>query len=152
MAKTSFQGVVRSYGGQDKNSGVTPGVMTQSEVISFNAGSTTSTQARIGASATTGEYFVLPSGAVPIQFAVTVAATGATATVDIGSSADDNGFFDEAVVGVKGTITGANGAEVIAAGITSNTTVYGMVGDVAGTGTVTGVFTYAVADNGKPSE
>jgi len=37
MATTSFQGIVRSYGGQDKSSGATPGVVLLSEVISFDA-------------------------------------------------------------------------------------------------------------------
>lgn len=152
MAKTTFQGVVRSYGGQDKSSGVSPAVITQSEVISFLSSTTTSTPVRIGASASTGDVFVLPAGAVPMSFQVVVPASGAGATVDIGSDDDDNGFFDECVVATKGTITGAAGAEVIAAGVTANSTVYGKVGSTAGTGTVTGVFTFTVADNGKPSE
>ena len=36
MATTSFQGIVRSYGGQDK-SVTTPGVVVLSETISFDA-------------------------------------------------------------------------------------------------------------------
>ena len=152
MAKTTFQGVVRSYGGQDKSSGVSPAVMTQSEIISFLSSTTTSTPTRIGASASAGKIFVLPAGAVPISFIPIVAATGSGATVDIGNATDADGFFNEAVVEPKGTVTGANGADVIVAGVTSNTTVYANVGGTAGTGTVTGVFTYTIADNGQPSE
>ena len=36
MATTSFQGIVRSYGGQDKSSGVTPSNVSLSAIVSFN--------------------------------------------------------------------------------------------------------------------
>jgi len=60
MATTSFQGIVRSYGGQDKSSGATPGVVLLSEVISFDAAAAAValTPVRIGTSATAGETFV----------------------------------------------------------------------------------------------
>ena len=76
-------------------------------------------------------------------------ATGGTnPTVDIGSSADDDGFFNEADAD-KGSLKGADGALVVAGGITAATTVTGKVGASAATGgTITGVFTYTVVDNG----
>ena len=154
MATTSFQGIVRSYGGQDKSSGVTPGVLLLSEVISFNAAATavSLTPVRIGTSATAGSTFVLPAGAIPVSFSVVAASTGGGSTVDIGTTADVDGFFNEVASATKGTLKGADGALVIPAGIPANATVAASVGAGAGTGTVTGVFTYTVVDNSKPGE
>ena len=153
MATTSFQGIVRSYGGQDK-SVTTPGVVVLSEVISFDAAATavSLTPVRIGTSATTGATFVLPKGAIPISFTVVVASSGASSTVDIGTTADVDGFFNEVASVTKGTIKGADGALVVAGGIPANATVAASVGATAGTGTVTGVFTYTIADNAQPGE
>ena len=153
MATTSFQGIVRSYGGQDK-SATTPGVVVLSEVISFNAAATavSLTPVRIGTSATTGATFILPKGAIPISFTVVVPSTGASSTVDIGTTADVDGFFNEVASVTKGTIKGADGALVVAGGITVNSTVAASVGATAGTGTVTGVFTYTIVDNAQPGE
>jgi hypothetical protein len=153
MATTSFQGIVRSYGGQDK-SVTTPGVVVLSEVISFNAAATavSLTPVRIGTSATTGATFVLPKGAVPISFTVVAASTGAGSTVDIGTTADVDGFFNEVASATKGTIKGADGALVVVGGIPANATVAASVGATAGTGTVTGVFTYTIVDNAQPGE
>ena len=140
MATTSFQGIVRSYGGQDK-SVTTPGVVVLSETISFNAAATAAslTPVRIGTSATTGATFVLPKGAIPISFTVVVASSGASSTVDIGTTADVDGFFNEVTSVTKGSINGAGGALVVAGGIPANATVAASVGATAGTGTVTGV-------------
>jgi hypothetical protein len=153
MATTSFQGIVRSYGGQDK-SVTTPGVVVLSETISFNAAATAAslTPVRIGASATTGATFILPKGAIPISFSVVVASVGASSTVDIGTTADVDGFFNEVTSITKGSINGAGGALVIAGGIPANATVAASVGATAGTGTVTGVFTYTIVDNAQPGE
>ena len=153
MATTSFQGIVRSYGGQDK-SVTTPGVVVLSEVISFNAAATavSLTPVRIGTSATTGATFVLPKGAVPISFTVVAASTGAGSTVDIGTTADVDGFFNEVASATKGTTKGADGALVVVGGIPANATVAASVGATAGTGTVTGVFTYTIVDNAQPGE
>jgi len=154
MATTSFQGIVRSYGGQDKSSGVTPGVLLLSEVISFNAAAAAVdlTPVRIGTSATAGETFVLPAGAIPVSFSVVIASTGASSTVDIGTTVDVDGFFNEVASVTKGTLKGADGALVTAVGITANATVAASVGATAGTGTVTGVFTYTVVDNARAGE
>ena len=153
MATTSFQGIVRSYGGQDK-SVTTPGVVVLSETISFNAAATavSLTPVRIGTSATTGATFILPKGAIPISFTVVVASSGASSTVDIGTTADVDGFFNEVTSVTKGSINGAGGALVVAGGIPANATVAASVGATAGTGTVTGVFTYTIVDNAQPGE
>jgi hypothetical protein len=154
MATTTFQGKVRSYGGQDKSSGATPGVVLLSEVISFNAAATAGslTPVRIGTSATAGNQFVLPKGAIPVSFTVVVPSTGAGSTVDIGTTADVDGFFNEVASVTKGSIKGADGALVVAGGIPANATVAASVGATAGTGTVTGVFTYTVVDNAVAGE
>ena len=153
MATTTFQGIVRSHGGQDK-SVTTPGVVVLSEIISFNAAAAavSLTPVRIGTSATAGKTFVLPAGAVPVSFTVIVPSSGAGSTVDIGTTADVDGFFNEVASVTKGSIKGADGALVVAGGIPANATVAASVGATAGTGTVTGVFTYTVADNAKPGE
>ena len=153
MATTSFQGIVRSYGGQDK-SVTTPGVVVLSETISFDAAATavSLTPVRIGTSASAGATFVLPKGAIPISFTVVVASSGASSTVDIGTTADVDGFFNEVASVTKGSIKGADGALVVGGGITANATVAASVGATAGTGTVTGVFTYTIVDNAQPGE
>ena len=154
MATTTFQGKVRSYGGQDKSSGATPGVVLLSEVISFNAAAAAVnlTPVRIGISATAGNLFVLPKGAIPVSFTVVVPSTGGSSTVDIGTTADVDGFFNEVASVTKGSIKGADGALVVAGGIPANATVAASVGATAGTGTVTGVFTYTVVDNAVAGE
>jgi hypothetical protein len=153
MATTSFQGIVRSYGGQDKSL-TTPGVVVLSETISFDAAATavSLTPVRIGTSASAGDTFILPKGAIPISFSVVVASSGASSTVDIGTTADVDGFFNEVTSVTKGSINGAGGALVIAGGIPANATVAASVGSTAGTGTVTGVFTYTIVDNAQPGE
>ena len=152
MATTTFQGIVRSNGGAGKGN-ATPSVVTLSEVISFDPTAAAATNVRIGSSSSSGETFVLPEGAVPVSFMTIGGATGGTnPTVDIGSSADDDGFFNEVDCDTKGSLKGADGALVVAGGITAAATVTGKVGASAATGgTVTGVFTYTVVDNGAES-
>jgi len=149
MANTTFQGVVRSYGGGDKGS-VTPGVVTQSVTISFDPTATGATAVKIGTSSSSGENFVLPAGAVPISLlSLGGAAGGTNPTVDIGSSADPDGFFNEVDADTKGTLKGADGALVDGDGVSAATTVTGNVGASAATsGTFTGVFTYVIFNNG----
>ena len=152
MATTTFQGIVRSNGGAGKGN-ATPSVVTLSEVISFDPTAAAATNVRIGTSSSSGETFVLPTGAVPVSFMTIGGATGGTnPTVDIGSSADDDGFFNEVDCDTKGSLKGADGALVVAGGISAATTVTGKKGASAATGgTVTGVFTYTVVDNGAES-
>ena len=78
MATTSFQGIVRSYGGQDKSSGVTPSNVILSAIVSFNPVGASAVAVRVGTSATSGEIFKLPKGAVPTQFISLGGATGGT--------------------------------------------------------------------------
>ena len=149
MATTTFQGIVRSNGGAGKGN-ATPSVVTLSEVISFDPTQSSATAVRIGTSATAGQTFVLPAGAIPISFMTIGGSTGGTnPTVDIGTSADPDGFFNEVDSDTKGTLKGADGALVVAGGITAASTVTGSVGSSAATGgTVTGIFTYTVVDAG----
>ena len=110
------------------------------------------TPVRIGTSASAGATFILPKGAIPISFSVVVASSGASSTVDIGTTDDVDGFFNEVTSVTKGSINGAGGALVVAGGIPANATVAASVGATAGTGTVTGVFTYTIVDNAQPGE
>ena len=150
MANTTFQGVGRSYGGGTKGTH-TPVPMTQSVQISFDPTATSATNVRIGTSATSGETLTLPAGAIPIQLAILGGATGGTnPTVDIGTSADPDGLFNEVDADNSGNaIVGANGALVVAGGLAADATVTGIVGSSAATGgTFTGILTYAMANNG----
>lgn len=149
MANTTFQGVVRSYGGGSKGTH-TPGVMTQSVQISFDPTETSATNVRIGTSASSGETLVLPAGAIPVSIMTIGGATGGTnPTVDIGTSADDDGLFNEVDADTKGSVKGADGALAVAGGLAADATVTGKVGASAATGgTYTGILTYVMANNG----
>ena len=152
MATTTFQGIVRSNGGAGKGNS-TPSVVTLSEVIAFDPTAVSATAVKVGTSSSTGNDFVLPAGAVPISFMTIGGATGGTnPTVDIGTSADPDGFFNEADADTKGSLKGADGALVVGGGIAADVTVTGMKGVSAATGgTIVGVFTYTVADSGAES-
>ena len=150
MANTTFQGVVRTYGGGGKGTH-TPVPMTQSVQISFDPTATSATNVRIGTSATSGETLTLPAGAIPIQLAILGGATGGTnPTVDIGTSADPDGLFNEVDADATGNdIVAANGALSVAGGLAADATVTGMKGSSAATGgTFTGILTYVMANNG----
>jgi hypothetical protein len=144
---------MRSFSGASKESGVTPGVVTQSVIISFSPTPASPTPVRIGTSASTGSLFTLPAGAVPISFTSLGGSTGGSSpTVDIGTAAAGDGFFNEADADTKGVITGANGSLVVAGGITAPVVVTGKVGASAATGgTTSGIFTYTVVDDGTES-
>ena len=149
MANTTFQGVGRSYGGGSKGTHA-PGVMTQSVQISFDPTQSSATNVRIGTSSSSGETLVLPAGAIPISIMTIGGATGGTnPTVDIGTSADDDGLFNEVDADGTGTLKGADGALAVAGGLAADATVTGKVGSSAATGgTFTGILTYAMANNG----
>ena len=157
MAKTTFQGVVRSFGGVSKNSTTIPGVMTQSVVFAADPTATGATAVRVGTSASTGKTLVLPAGAVPISVMTIGAATGTGATLDIGGTTatgaiDADGLFNEVDADTKGTVKGADGALVLASGLAVNTTVYAVAGSTAATGgTFVGVLTYTMTDDGSES-
>jgi hypothetical protein len=152
MAKSTFQGVVRSYGGANKHN-ATPGVMVQSVQFSCDPTATGATNVRIGTSSSAGQTLILPAGAIVMSVqGIGVAAGGTNPTVDLGSSADPDGIVNELPVDVKGEITGANGALVVTGGLAASTTVTANVGASAATsGTFTGILTYAMADDGTES-
>ena len=154
MATTSFQGIVRSYGGQDKSSGVTPSNVILSAIVSFNPVGASAVAVRVGTSATSGEIFKLPKGAVPTQFISLGGATGGTnPTVDIGTAADPDGFFNELDADLKGAVKGADGALAIGTGVPANVQVTANQGSSAATGgTVTGTFHYTMVDNARAGE
>ena len=152
MANTTFQGVVRSYGGGGKGV-VAPGVMVQSVQFACDPTAVSATDVRIGTSATAGETFTLPAGAIVMSVQCVEAGTGGTnPTIDIGTSADTNGIFDELPVDFAGEITVANGALCVAGGLAANATVQAIVGASAATGgTFVGIMTYAMANDGVES-
>jgi predicted hotdog family 3-hydroxylacyl-ACP dehydratase len=153
MGKSTFQGYVRTYGGQDRSSGVTPGTLVASEVITFLSSTATATAVSVGATVNANAPFVLPAGAIPLSFAVlSTSAGGATTTVNLGSAANSTGIANNLVTGARAVVA-LTGALVVASGLTANTTVVGSVGSTAGTGNVTGVFTYTFADGtAQPGE
>jgi len=159
MAKTTFQGVVRSFGGVSKNSTTIPGVMTQSVVFAADPTATGATAVRVGTSASTGKTLVLPAGAVPISVMSIGGATstGGGTAIDIGGTTatgaiDADGLFNEVDADTKGTVKGADGALVLASGLAVNTTVYAVAGGTAATGgTFVGVLTYTMTDDGSES-
>jgi len=151
--KSTFQGYVRTYGGQDKSSGVDPGVLVASTLITFLSSTTTATAVSVGATVNSLAPFVLPQGAIPLSFAVlSTSGGGATTTVNLGSAGSTTGIANNLVTGAKGVVA-LTGTLVVAAGLTANTTVVGSVGSTAGTGNVSGIFTYTFNDGtGKPGE
>ena len=148
MATTSFQGIVRSYGGGIKGTH-TPVPVTQSVQISFDPTATSATNVRIGTSSSSGETLTLPAGAIPISLlSIGGAAGGSSPTVDVGTSADPDGLFNEVDCDTKGTLKGADGALAVAGGLAADATVTGMKGSSAATsGTFTGILTYVMANN-----
>jgi predicted hotdog family 3-hydroxylacyl-ACP dehydratase len=151
--KSTFQGYVRTYGGQDRNSGATPGTLIASEVITFLSSTATATAVSVGATVNANAPFVLPQGAIPTNFIVlTAAGTTTTATINFGSAANATSIAQNLVVGARAAVL-MTGASVIATGLPANTTVVANVGTTAGTGNVTGVFVYTFADQtAQPGE
>ena len=153
MGKSTFQGYVRTYGGQDRNSGVTPGTLVASEVITFLCSTATATAVSVGATVNANAPFVLPQGAIPTNFIVlTAAGTSTSATINLGSAANVTSIAQNLVVGVRAAAL-MTGSSVVATGLTANTTVFANVGTTAGSGNVTGVFVYTFADKtAQPGE
>ena len=151
--KSTFQGYVRTYGGQDRNSGVTPGTLVASEVITFLCSTATATAVSVGATVNANAPFVLPQGAIPTNFIVlTAAGTSTSATINLGSAANVTSIAQNLVVGVRAAAL-MTGSSVVATGLTANTTVFANVGTTAGSGNVTGVFVYTFADKtAQPGE
>ena len=152
MARTTFQGIVRTNGGAGKGNS-TPGVVSISAVVAFNPVGAGANNVKVGTSHTTGENFILPNNAVPVSFMTIGGATGGTnPTVNIGTAADPDVFFVNADADTKGSLAGAGGALVVGAGISGPVQVTANQGSSAATGgTTVGVFTYTIADDGSES-
>ena len=152
MSRSTFKGKVRSYGGRGVGD-VTPGVALLSVVVSCNPvltnASDDAARMRIGTSATEGEVFVLPQGAIVHTCTTIVASTGGSnATIDIGSSSDSNGFFNELDCDSKGVVTGGGGSLIVPAGLSSDTTVTAIAGSSAATGgPASFIITYTIVDD-----
>lgn len=149
MARQTFQGLLRTMGGGRREDGSTPVPVTHSVVIAFDPTAASATAVRIGTSSSTGQTFVAPVGFVPISLLSIGGATGGAApTVDIGTAATPDGFFNEVDADTNGTLKGADGSLVVGGGITAPVTVTGRVGASAATGgTFVGVLTYAIYDD-----
>tara|TARA_R110002167_G_scaffold1385_7_gene6345 strand:- start:2522 stop:2992 length:471 start_codon:yes stop_codon:yes gene_type:complete len=151
MATTTFSGVARSYGGRSKGV-VSPGVLTMSVTISGDSAQADPTadasRMRIGTSATSGELFVLPKGAIPTS-CVSLGGGTASDTVDIGTAADGNGFFVGISSVTVGTTSTPTGALVLNDGVPADVQVTIDANAGSPTGTASFVFMYTVADNGK---
>ena len=105
QTRTTFQGKVRSSGGSAKGN-ATAGVTVLSVMFSFDPTATTATNVKVGSSASSGEDLTLPKGAVPISITTKAVATGGTnPTVDIGTSADNDGLFNELDADANNTTT-----------------------------------------------
>jgi hypothetical protein len=156
--RSTFQGIVRTYGGQYKENGTTPGVLISSEYVSFSCSTTVATPLCIGATVyggtNAGLPLVLPQGAIPISLlVVTTQSTTATCTIDIGTAnttnvAGSTSIGNEIVVGTAG-VKVFNGTAVSAAGLSANATVYANVGATAGNGNVQAIITWTFSDNGQ---
>lgn len=152
MAKTTFQGVVRSHGGQDKSATFAGSVVLAAEGILD--GSTSTYSAVTDKDGTNA--IILPSGARIVD--VTHVATGAAdKNINIGTSTSGanatsivsamsaNGFNSAIVDDVDGA--------AFVTPLTANSTVYGAgVASSTLSSTTKVVIYYTVSDNGKPSE
>ena len=128
-----------------------PAPVTTTVQFACDPTAASATNVRIGTSSSSGETLVIPAGAIilSVQMAIQAAAGGTNPTIDIGTSADDDGIVNEAPVDVKGEITGANGALIVAGGIAAQATVTAKVGASAATsGTFVGALTYAMSNDG----
>jgi hypothetical protein len=124
--------------------------MTQTVQFACDPTATGATNVRIGTSSSAGQTLTLPAGAIILSVQTVQAAAGGTnPTIDLGTSADPDGIANELPVDLKGEITGAAGALVVAGGLAANATVTANVGASAATsGTFVGALTYAMANNG----
>lgn len=138
MSRTTFNSVVRSKGGRDAAS---PGVVPVVLKGSFDP----TAEAAVAISMGDGRPMIAPIGAIPLWTRSLGGATGGTnPTVDVGDGSTDDLFANELDADGVATQDAADSTE-----LTADTTIYGMVGDSAGTGgTTTVLFAYLPADNG----
>jgi hypothetical protein len=155
MAKTTFQGVVRSYGGQNKESNVFAGtvILSAKGILTGNT-SVYSVVKNID----NNQNIVLPAGAQIVD--VVHAATGAASkalnlgtTSTAGQANSTSIAFALSADGVQSALAGNDLGSFAKTPLTVNTTVYG-----AGTGTSTissttsVIINYIIVDNGQPGE
>ena len=155
MAKTTFQGVVRSYGGQNKESNVFAGtvILSAKGILTGNT-SVYSVVKNID----NNQNIVLPAGAQIVD--VIHAATGAASkalnlgtTSTAGQANSTSIAFALSADGVQSALVGNDLGSFAKTPLTVNTTVYG-----AGTGTSTissttsVIINYIIVDNGQPGD
>jgi hypothetical protein len=155
MAKTTFQGVVRSYGGQNKESNVFAGtvILSAKGILTGN----TSVYSAVK-NIDNNQSIVLPAGAQIVD--VVHAATGAASkalnlgtTSTAGQANSTSIAFALSADGVQSALAGNDLGSFAKTPLTVNSTVYG-----AGTGTSTissttsVIINYIIVDNGQPGE
>lgn len=143
MARNTFSGYLRVHGGKTNQSrrlgGPTPAVLPA--VLQVPGLDPTA------ASAGTGAY--LPKGAIVTDVVVVGAATGgASPTVDVGTSADPDGFSNEqAADSTTSALAAGNlGAEAYSA-LAADAEVFAGVGASAATGGTYDLYVYYVAED-----
>lgn len=129
-----FGARIRSWGGRGPNAGSYAGSVTLTAQGSFDATSTSQVA-----------LFTLPSGAIPLGASSFGGATGgASPTVIIGTTGDDNGIAD--ALDADGAAFAANGA-LLGTAFTTDTTIYGKVGGSAATGGTTAIAVWYVMED-----
>lgn len=166
MATTTFSGIVRSYGGRSKGA-VSPGGILHTVLVSGMANSTAGTddaKARIGSLTSESDFqaatdgtnplFVLPKGAIPVWFTIVDGtAAGTSPLIQIGTTADPNGFKASKDPNDENLMDMMNGALIVPTGLTDDFQVE--IAKLSGTvpaETVEILFAYAVYDTGLPGE
>lgn len=140
MARTSYTGYLRQYGGPTKRNN-TPSVFLSCLQFSFDVAQ---------ASAGVGKF--LPIGAIPL-FIQSIDGNAAPdgATVMIGTGADDDGFANNLIAGVPGPLIGATdvtAGALLNIELTASTEIFGAVDVTAGTGISSFGIYYIMADDG----
>ena len=166
MATTTFAGVVRSNGGDDKG-GTYAGSMLMSAQFYFDPSAAQGTDVQV--SATDTRKVVLPKNCVITGVAFNPDATGGTnPTIDIGFTdfdggtnfVDVDGLINEGDADAGGVTTiwgGDSGSGAVLGDLDTPSTerikIVGGQGSSAATGgTITGILYYFVVDDGKASE
>ena len=166
MATTTFAGVVRSNGGDDKR-GTYAGSMLMAAQFYFDPSAAQGTDVQV--SATDTRKVVLPKNCVITGVAFNPDATGGTnPTIDIGFTdfdggtnfVDVDGLINEGDADAGGVTTiwgGDSGSGAVLGDLDTPSTerikIVGGQGSSASTGgTITGILYYFVVDDGKASE
>jgi len=154
MAKTTFQGVVRSYGGQNKESNVFPGTVVLAAKGIIDA----STSVFSAVTGINGGAIVLPAGAQITD--VVHAATGAAdKALNLGTTSTAAQAASTSIAsalsanGVQSALAGNDLGSFARSPLTVNSTVFGAgvaSSTLASTSSV--IIYYVISDNGKPGE